>query len=551
MVKYCLNIFAITALLILNSCSKERGLVKEMVALQISPAIGDITKSLVDDSNISTKEIGIQITNQLGTQLYDGNGLYENLRLIKPAGSWIVDNGSGETKEVIIKGDNAKIYAYYPFTSNPANFAGTGETSVLMVNIPREHKRDSIPDYLWCAQDRTEPSGGTVINVSSATVQLKMNHSLSLIAFVFYKSGYENPGNITRMEMKSVAGNNFFRANKEGINDLRMKLSNGELVGGTMASSVTLTNIGANISLTSDPGIIPATLFSQRNFHMLLAPTSITNRDDIEFVFEIDGSTYVAKFPGTGALNLTPGNAFILTVKLSPKSLNITGVAEWNMVDYEVSSGYDDLWYGMQPVQIGSLLWAPVNVGYDPVSEPYGLLFQWHRKYGQRYGTTNLINSKVSLDAGNDIVNKNIFYTASAPQYDWCTEYKNIWDMSTNYNPCPSGWRIPTQQEMLLLISSGETWVNPGEGGIDNLPGRWYGGNHSTDRTNSVFFPTGGLITTLGASGNRIPTMHGHYSTSTGGDLDVRYRLIITPSYSDVSTILKTIGISVRCVKDL
>lgn len=550
MVKYCLNIFAITVLLVFNSCSQERSLIKERTVLQISPAIGDITKSLVDDSNISTKEIGIQITNQLGTQLYDGNGLYENLRLIKPAGSWVVDNGSGETKEVIIKGDNAKIYAYYPFTSNPANFAGTGETSVLMVNIPREHKRDSIPDYLWCAQDRTEPSGGTVINVSSATVQLKMNHSLSLIAFVFYKSGYENPGNITRVEMKSVAGNNYFRANKEGINDLRMKLSTGELVGGTMASSVTLTNIGANISLTLDPGIIPATLFPQRNFHILLAPTSITNRDDIEFVFEIDGSTYVVKFPGTGALNLTPGNAFILTVKLSPKSLNITGVAEWNLVDYEVSSGYEDPWYGMQPVQIGSLLWAPVNVGYEPVSNPYGLMFQWHRKYGQIFGTTNVVNGMVDLAVGNDVANSTKFYKNEISPFNWCNSLESSWSMTELYNPCPQGWRVPTLSEFSSLLLSGSTWVNTGDGGMNSVAGRWYGGNHGTDRVGSVFLPAAGLIGSQGTSSYRTSTPNGQYTTSDVSGNDI-FRLRFTETLNGTSTINRAAGLSVRCVKSL
>lgn len=550
MVRYCLNIFAITVLLVLTSCSKEKSLIKEMSVLQISPAIGEITKSLVDDSNISTKEIGIQITNQLGTQLYDGNGLYEHLRLIKPAGSWLVDNGAGDTKEVIIKGDNAKIYAYYPFTSNPTNFTGTGETSVLMVNIPREHKRDSIPDYLWCAQDRTLPSGGAEINVSSATVQLKMNHSLSLIAFVFYKSGYENPGNISRMEMKSVAGNNFFRANKEGINDLRMKLSNGELVGGTMVSSLIVSDIDANITLTTDPGTTPSTLFPLRNFHMLLAPASIANRDDIEFEFEIDGSTYTAKFPGAGPLNMIAGNLYILTVKLSPKALNITGVASWNMVDYEVSSGYDDLWYGMQPVQIGSLLWAPVNVGYNPVSEPYGLMFQWHRKYGQMYGTSNVVNGPVVLALGNDVLNSTKFYKNEISPFNWCTTYESSWDMSDQYNPCPQGWRIPTLSEFSSLRLSGSTWVNPGEGGMNNVAGRWYGGNHSTDRTGSVFLPAAGLIGSQGTSNYRITTPNGQYTTAEISGNEI-FRLRFTETISETSTINRAAGMSVRCVKSL
>ncbi|MDO9680888.1 MAG: fimbrillin family protein [Bacteroidales bacterium] len=550
MVRYCLNIFAIAALLILNSCSKEKSLVKEGVALQISPAIGEITKTLVDDSNISSKEIGIQITNQAGTQLYDGNGVYANMRLFKPAGSWFFDNGAGLPREVTVNGENAKIYAYYPFTSNPANFVGTGEASVLMVNIPKEHKKDSIPDYLWCAQDKTPPSGGSAINSNNASVQLKMNHSLSMIAFVFYKSGYEQAGNITRMEIKSTSGNNIFMVNKEGINDLRMKLSNGEFIGGSMVSSITLTNINSNIALSSDPGIIPATLFPQRNFQMLLVPATVANRDDIEFTFTIDGSVYTTKFQGSDALNLTPGNACILTVKLSPKSLNITGVSEWNLVSYEVSSGYEDLWYGMQPVQIGSLLWAPLNAGSDP-THPYGLLYQWHRKYGQGYpGETpsySTSSGPVTILDANNINNRNIFFTNSTSPYDVINPPQSSWNMANENNPCPEGWRIPTADEFQGLINSGYTYT---DSGLNNLMGLWFGGNHSTDRTGSLFIPFGGYTNEAGTSLGRFSTPRGMYwSNTTSGDDAMLF--FTNNTSATLFNQRKARGHSIRCVKSL
>ena len=543
MVRYCLNIFAIAALLMLNSCSKERSLVKGSAALQISPAIGEITKSIVDDSNISAKEIGIQITNHLGTQLYDGNGLYANLRLIKPAGSWIIDNGSGVAREVTLKGDNAKIYAYYPFTANPANFIGTGEAAVLMANIPREHKRDSIPDYLWCAQDKTPPSGGSAINSGNASVQLKMNHALTLVAFVFYKSGYEQPGNISRMEMKSTsAEGNIFRVNKEGINDLRIKLSNGEFVGGSMVSSLTLTNINSNITLFSDPGTTPSTLFPQRNFHMLLVPTQILNREDIEFAFTIDGQEFTTKLGGTGVLNLTPGNACILNVKLSPKSLNITGVAEWNLVSYEVSSGYDDLWYGLQPVRIGDLYWAPVNAGYDQ-SHPYGLLYQWHRKYGQGYAgetpSTTSQGTVILLDEANNIINKNNFYTQLSPG-------ATSWSMITEYNPCQEGWRVPTVAEFQSLINSGFKYVAIGPG---DQAGYWFGGNYNSDFNGSLFIPFAGYRSTTGTALSRGSA--GLYWTTDTNSGHGSPLYIDPTTRSAGGTQTKSTGGSIRCVKPI
>jgi len=545
MVRYCLNIFAIAALLILNSCSKEKSLVKEGVALQISPAIGEITKSLVDDLNISAKEIGIQITNQAGTQLYDGNGLYANLRLVKPLASWIIDNGSGVAREVTLKGDDAKIYAYYPFTSNPANIVGTGESAVLMVNIPREHKRDSIPDYLWCSQDKSPPSGGSAINSNNASVQLKMNHALTLIAFVFYKSGYDKAGDITRMEIKNTSGDNIFRVNKEGINDLRMKLSNGEFIGGSMVSSLTLTEINSNITQNSNPGTNPSTLFPQRNFQMLLVPTQIFNREDIEFTFTIDGELFTTKLGGTGALDLTPGNACILTVKLSPKSLNITGVAEWSLVSYEVSSGYEDLWYGMQPVQIGDLLWAPVNAGYLP-SRPYGLLYQWHRKYGQDYSPNPLfVQGPVHISVANNITNRNTFYFNVEPNYDCISSQQSSWSMSSEYNPCPDGWRVPTAEEFQNLIGSGYTYY---ANGLDNLPGFWIGGKHDTDLSGSVFFPLAGYR--RNDTSNLFRESVGNYWSSSVLNEFAKI-LYMNSGGPSMNSSRRSVGSSVRCVKSL
>lgn len=548
--KCCLNIFAVVLILVLNSCSKDRVLIKEGSALHISPAINGMTKSLVDDSNVSTKEIGVQITDQAGTQLYDGNSQYSNLRLIKPADSWIFDDGAGDSRDVLLNADNAKIYAYYPYTSDPAVFTGTANGAVLMADIPQSHSYGYVQDYLWSAQDKTLPTGGLPINSTSSSVQLKMNHALAMVAFVFYKSGYEGTGNITAMEMKSLSAANVFIVNKTGINDLRMKLSNGAFEGGSMVPNLILTDINSNIALTADPGTDAQTLFNIRNFHMLLIPASIAAREDIEFSFDIDGSNYKVGFPGSGALNMTAGNINIITVKLSPKSLSITGVATWNLVEYEVSSGYDDLWYGMKPVQIGSLLWAPVNEGYDPISKPYGLLYQWHRKYGQTYDEVPLPNTvyqQVSLIDGNSIDNRNNYYNPNVSPYDWMLIQQGSWDMSFQYNPCPEGWRVPNRFELQNLLATGYSYTL---NGINGLQGIWVGGNYNTDLDGSIFFPFGGKrdpITNTISSRD----VWGYYWSTHINDAGTSIILMINKDGGNIGAYMRAYGISVRCVKDL
>jgi uncharacterized protein (TIGR02145 family) len=507
-----------------------------------------MTKSLVDDSNVSTKEIGIQITDITGTQLYDGNSQYTNLRLTKPATSWVFDDGAGVPSEVIVKADNAKIYAYYPFTSDPTLFTGTGESAVLMADIPQSHSNGYVQDYLWSAQDKTLPTGGVSINSSASSVQLKLNHTLAMLAFVFYKSGYDDSGNITAMEMKSLSADNIFRVNKTGINDLRMKLSNGVFEGGTMVPSLNLTDINSTITLTADPGGDLQTLFDNRNFHMLLVPASISAREDLEFSFDIDGSNYKVVFPGSGALNMVAGNIYIITAKLSPKSLSITGVTDWNLIEYEVGSGYQDVWGGFTPQTINGVTWAPVNAGYDG-THLHGLIYQWHRKYGQNYNESpapTSVQGPVSLQVANDVLNKNNFYISNSGDYDCITPQQSAWSMTSDFNPCPAGWRVATAAEFQSLISAGYTYV---DFGLNNQRGYWFGGHHNTDHVGSIFIPLSGYR--KGTDASPVSRNTAGYYWTMDSDLVNARMLQMNTSTVQMNSWSRSNGFSVRCVKEL
>ena len=543
-------IFTLFAILATISCTKERVAGGSGALLRITPGAEVPVKSIVSDSNISEREIGLQITNYTGISFYEGLSSIENLKLLRPipGGPWEFRDQNNLPVEIKVYEDSAKIHAYYPYT--PEHVQGIGSLAKMDIDIPAAQTYGQVSDYLWGCQDKTLPEGGFSINSRYPEVFLRLNHSLSMVAFVFYKSGYTGEGRVTSVEMRSKTANNIFRANKSEPNDLKMSLSNGGIAGGSMVSALSLTGIDALITLDAKPEETPADLFANKNFHMFLVPANILQREDIELSFVIDGETYTSPLPGAGALNFTPGNASIFIVKLSPNSLKITGVADWNLVSYEVSSGYDDLWYGMQPVQIGSLLWAPVNVGYDPVSNPYGLMFQWHRKYGQVFGTINIVNGLVALEVGNDAANSTKFFKNENSPFDWCNARQPFWDMSEQYNPCPQGWRVPTLSDFAALRLEGSTWVNSGDGGMNNVAGRWYGGNHGTDRVGSVFLPAAGLIGSQGTSNYRTTSSNGQYTTIDVSGNDI-YRFRFTESLNETSTINRAAGLSVRCVKTL
>jgi uncharacterized protein (TIGR02145 family) len=204
----------------------------------------------------------------------------------------------------------------------------------------------------------------------------------------------------------------------------------------------------------------------------------------------------------------------------------------------------------MQPVQIGSLLWAPVNAGYDP-THPYGLLYQWHRKYGQSFDgetpTTLTAAGPTSIGNANDIVNKNIFFTSQFSPYDVITPSLSSWSMSSEYNPCPVGWRVPSSEEFQSIIDSGFTYADLG---LNNLKGLWIGGNHNTDLVGSLFFPFAGYRNDSGSISGRSGTPRGMYwSTSVSGS-DATFLWMSNVSKSFVNS-AKSRGHSIRCVKSL
>ena len=532
------------------SCTKERVVGGKGSLLRITPGTEIHLKSIVSNSNISEKELGVQITNYTGTSLYEGLGSLENLKLLRPipGGPWELRDQNNLPAEIKVYDHSAKIYAYYPYT--PELVQGIGSLATMEIDIPASQEYGQVYDYLWGFQDKTLPKGGFSISAKYPNVYLRLNHSLSMVAFVFYKSGYTGEGRVASMEMRSKTANNIFRVNKSEANDLKMSLSNGGITGGSMVSALNMTDINALIELEAEPEKTPTSLFSNKNFYMLLAPVNNLQREDIEFRFIIDGETYTTSLSGAEALDLTPGNATIFTVKLSPNSLKVTGVAEWNLVSYEVSSGYDDLWYGLQPVRIGDLYWAPVNAGYLP-SRPYGLLYQWHRKYGQTYDEAPLPNqislfARITMDQANDVINANNFYKYNESPYDFAITQESSWSSDQRYNPCPLGWRLPTDSEYSSLISLGYSI----DIGYNNLQGIWVGESHSGDRTNCLFFPFAGRRRGSGNAEARGSSAYYWSSTVSASNARTFYCLSASSTVG-VSMANRVEGMSVRCVKPI
>lgn len=211
-----------------------------------------------------------------------------------------------------------------------------------------------------------------------------------------------------------------------------------------------------------------------------------------------------------------------------------------------------------------TLIWAPVNLGYSSYYYPYGKLYQWGRKVGHGYGSSSSVVPRVDVDEAGNSVNikettvtnnrmpypsSNVFYTynRSYSLGDWYTsdQYYQLsgnWNnlSSTSYigNPCPSGWRLPTYEELYGLMSKPSEWSSR-----NGQYGRYY---YSDDYSEWVFLPASGMRSSSdGSSFDR--NVEGYYwSNDTNGSSAYVFGLYESGSYYMNSK--RANGYSIRCV---
>lgn len=116
----------------------------------------------------------------------------------------------------------------------------------------------------------------------------------------------------------------------------------------------------------------------------------------------------------------------------------------------------------IRAVRIGPLYWAPVNVGQTlleaatPSAASTGSYFQWGRNnaFTQNPAPAR-VQGPVSLSNALEGTNKNQFIYGVSPAYDWLRtntseQYaRNLLWSTPAHEPCPDGWRLPTQAELI------------------------------------------------------------------------------------------------------
>ena len=221
-------------------------------------------------------------------------------------------------------------------------------------------------------------------------------------------------------------------------------------------------------------------------------------------------------------------------------------------------------------IPVGMAVWAPVNCGYHKTDYKYGKLYQWGRKYGQGYSgdyydingvkigtvsdatTPEVEEGGVSHIAGNHINNANIFYQECSDHDDW-TEPRDrmLWNsgtdqkpIKTDYDPCPSGWRVPTYNELTSLVwYNSSSWLEDEFGQL----GRWYSGIYLFDNATSiVFFQAAGVLDRTNGEGGRRGEVGCYWSSSQDYDMSKAMNI----KRNSIDSWPHSNGLSVRCVQE-
>ena len=271
----------------------------------------------------------------------------------------------------------------------------------------------------------------------------------------------------------------------------------------------------------------------------------------------------VASVDASGEIKaLADGTSTITAVAIGGATANCTVTVKSCIVP-SVDYIADGVNYG-KGIAIGNVVWAPVNCGYKPKTGtskgfPYGKLYQWGREHGQGFkeeydeSAPEMIEGPLEFE--NAIRNKysNTFIKITGgypygPWYDSSTQ-NTLWNsgtdaepIKTEYDPCPEGWRVPTNNELNELWENHSIWEN-----INGQLGYYFSGRYTyLDAAPKVFMIAAGYREGDGDAYSR--NGEGYYWGSQGDTHSTRF--ILNSGWIGTMSGSISNGCSVRCVQE-
>ena len=174
-------------------------------------------------------------------------------------------------------------------------------------------------------------------------------------------------------------------------------------------------------------------------------------------------------------------------------------------------------------VVINGRRWATRNVGapgtFADSPEDVGMFYQWNRRVGWYFYYSSLVNSNAGTTWNNSIP------TGAR------------WESQND--PCPQGWRVPTEEE-LYALRSGSIWM-----AHNGVNGRLFG-----PTSNGIFLPSAGRLNSGSGGALYDENVSGFYWSRTVSENNQARNLTFSSSVADMRTNARADGYSIRCVAE-
>ena len=234
---------------------------------------------------------------------------------------------------------------------------------------------------------------------------------------------------------------------------------------------------------------------------------------------------------------------FTLFIIVSAALFNVSVIAQQNTVVLPLGDHFVVIPFERSNSSIGTVIsagqtWMDRNLGASRVatsstdSAAYGDLYQWGRlKDGHEQRTSPTTTTLSSQDIPGH--NKFILWNNS-PYSDWRNPQNNVlWqgEPGTN-NPCPPGFRLPTEAEWEIERSS---WTSNNDVGAFTSPLKLVKAGYR--------FPGNGSLGNVGGGGL-------YWSSTTSGNDSRRLQFNDFVDNASMDNLIRGYGGSVRCIQD-
>lgn len=193
-------------------------------------------------------------------------------------------------------------------------------------------------------------------------------------------------------------------------------------------------------------------------------------------------------------------------------------------------------------IERGGLCWMDRHLGAEPMpfvpasdagsgADPrlFGDLYQWGRLTD---GHQNRQSATTYTLSETDVPGHDHFIMINNAPYDWRTpQNNNLWQGEEGINnPCPPGWRVPTEAELTAEIIS---WDQQNPSGAFNSPLKWPVAGYRNSMGELLNEGSWGLAWSTTVSGTGVRMMYYYGPVAT------------------IVTLNRAFGVNVRCVREI